>query len=391
MRGRLCRIDQGYFNPRSPYGERPKACRRSQSALQFQSTLPLRGATIHAVVVACIRQISIHAPLAGSDFSAHYRGFFQKKFQSTLPLRGATPDRVQLAHLVIISIHAPLAGSDMTRPRILISQSDFNPRSPCGERREFVVSNISSQQFQSTLPLRGATRWCDCRWPHSVISIHAPLAGSDKSGKAIIRYLRYFNPRSPCGERPFSFHLVQCLVDISIHAPLAGSDVTNGRITVLSQFQSTLPLRGATIRSHDINPILAISIHAPLAGSDETCCWKSFVPLNFNPRSPCGERRAGRFRARSPRCYFNPRSPCGERQLNDEAVYVAYQFQSTLPLRGATRTGTRTMWRRCYFNPRSPCGERPHHGNTTCATRKFQSTLPLRGATRICKTHIIDM
>ena len=43
-------------------------------------------------------------------------------------------------------------------------------------------------------------------------------------------------------------------------------------------------------------------------------------PKNFNPRSPCGERRSvHRFVGITP-FYFNPRSPCGERphSRNDE-------------------------------------------------------------------------
>ena len=33
----------------------------------FQSTLPLRGATVHALALRLVVDISIHAPLAGSD------------------------------------------------------------------------------------------------------------------------------------------------------------------------------------------------------------------------------------------------------------------------------------------------------------------------------------
>ena len=100
---------------------------------------------------------------------------------------------------------------------------------------------------------------------------------------------------------------------------------------------------------------------------------------DFNPRSPCGERRrrcAGRGSGRD----FNPRSPCGERPLPPSAPQPTATFQSTLPVRGATgRRGCHSVsldisihapragsdqpdfsgnLRRCNFNPRSPCGER---------------------------------
>ena len=56
----------------------------------FQSTLPVRGAT-----------------LVYSDFSQ------VAKFQSTLPVRGATPLSVAVLGPYSISIHAPREGSDV--------------------------------------------------------------------------------------------------------------------------------------------------------------------------------------------------------------------------------------------------------------------------------------
>ena len=56
---------------------------------------------------------------------------------------------------------------------------------------------------------------------------------------------------------------------ISIHAPRAGSDVPRGCcVTIAIKFQSTLPVRGAT-GDEDLCPDCKnISIHAPRAGSD---------------------------------------------------------------------------------------------------------------------------
>ena len=91
------------------------------------------------------------------------------------------------------------------------------------------------------------------------------------TGWLLMRF--YFNPRSPCGERPrgltgkprltlISIHAPRAGSDdeledstykyegISIHAPRAGSDGSNLRFFVTSiSFQSTLPVRGAT-REH---------------------------------------------------------------------------------------------------------------------------------------------
>ncbi len=134
--GVLVVIAIGYnFNPRSPHGERPRAVPTSTSFRRFQSTLPARGATQHFRGVAA----------AGSVF------------QSTLPARGAT----------------------RRHQRCREGLSDFNPRSPHGERLVSRSAGCINTRFQSTLPARGAT-------PSS------PLLRQRSTN---------FNPRSPHGER----------------------------------------------------------------------------------------------------------------------------------------------------------------------------------------------
>ena len=125
--------------------------------------------------------------------------------------------------------------------------------------------------FQSTLPGWGATA----------------AAGSG------VRYIHYFNPRSPDGERQGSARARLGVLPISIHAPRMGSDVA---------------LRYRVARR------MVISIHAPRMGSDRS------------RRAPC-----------SPLQNFNPRSPDGERPYRHKSQRVAKRrFQSTLPGWGAT-------------------------------------------------------
>ena len=103
-----------------------------------------------------------------------------------------------------------------------------------------------------------------------IISIHAPLAGSDKQSSRVMFIFANFNPRSPRGERreteitlivggnfnprsPRGERRLPGLCapmssGISIHAPLAGSDgVPPVCVRVPATFQSTLPSRGATV------------------------------------------------------------------------------------------------------------------------------------------------
>ena len=126
----------------------------------------------------------------------------------------------------------------------------FNPRTPCGVRRPRLTAHcrrMITKRFQSTHPLRGATRF--------------PLP--------LCRGECYFNPRTPCGVRPLCVCALTLCVWISIHAPLAGCDsktVCKRRRSFV--FQSTHPLRGATFFARSTNDASVISIHAPLAGCD---------------------------------------------------------------------------------------------------------------------------
>ena len=57
--------------------------------------------------------------------------------------------------------------------------------------------------------------------------------------------------------------------------------------------------------------------------------------MDFNPRSPWGERLAGYARNKKS-LDFNPRSPWGERRGGVADFIVHGRFQSTLPVGGAT-------------------------------------------------------
>ena len=138
-------------------------------------------------------------------------------------------------------------GCDVALVALLIFYPDFNPRTPCGVRIDFVDNHLYVGVFKSKRTLQGATRLpcrpCSCR----CISIHAPLAGRDDA----IRTLK----------------------------------------TVEAEFQSTHPLRGATVADHAAIRIGDISIHAPLAGRDSGDPTHRSAPPYFNPRTPCGVRR----------------------------------------------------------------------------------------------------
>ena len=171
-----------YFNPRSPHGER----------------------LLRVVQKLNVLRISIRAPRTGSDNIADQVDGSSVPFQSTLPARGATTGRWAAES-------AP---------------SDFNPRSPHGER----------------LP-----RWGSAVGG-AVISIHAPRTGSDiRLTKTICRPNIGFQSTLPARGATPTHDFQSCALHISIHAPRTGSDV---RFTLYYMI------------------LIYISIHAPRTGSD---------------------------------------------------------------------------------------------------------------------------
>ena len=152
-------------------------------------------------------------------------------------------------------------------------QGDFNPRSPCGERRLIRLYCGSRANISIHAPRAGSDSAYLRRDLMFVrISIHAPRAGSDFSGSTFTRSssISIHAPRAGSDEKRVL--LRGAPGDISIHAPRAGSDgITAVCKYYLCIFQSTLPVRGATISGRRMLPL----------------------DFYFNPRSPCGERRFG--------------------------------------------------------------------------------------------------
>ena len=125
---------------------------------------------------------------------------------------------------------------------------------------------------------------------------------------------------------------------ISIHAPHAGRDqLFFPTLLLLSLFQSTRPMRGATAKRPIGSRIARISIHAPHAGRDCQAAHREPYCTNFNPRAPCGARLDVLFLHALTRCDFNPRTPCGARRFRYVTVAFVWSFQSTRPVRGATK------------------------------------------------------
>ena len=127
-------------------------------------------------------------------------------------------------------------------------------------------------------------------------------------------------------------------------------------------FQSTPPMRGATMANAGIK-------------ADQA---------DFNPRPPCGERQPGTLSGYR-EIYFNPRPPCGERLDTNTGNPIEVVFQSTPPMWGATSSLPAT----CQVLSISI--HAPHVGSDRGLSAfsvmpfVFQSTPPMWGATQSSK------
>ena len=149
---------------------------------------------------------------------------------------------------------------------------------------------------------------------------------------------RHFNPRSPHGERP------------ALTAAVSSGE----------KFQSTLPARGATHQGVLCRcKVRKISIHAPRTGSDGHADAVADVLPRISIHAP----------------------RTGSDLLNPFNIAKQVKFQSTLPARGATLRADGSKSGYTHFNPRSPHGERQVILIVWACASLFQSTLPARGAT----------
>ena len=191
----------------------------------------------------------------------------------------------------IISIHAPHTGRD---PEPGTHRAD--------------------RLFQSTRPIRGAT----------TVTITAPLTNT------------YFNPRAPYGARQVLCVVVVVHHGISIHAPHAGRDHSRGTNRLHGSISIHAPHAGRDFCLHKSSrPSVAISIHAPHAGRD---------PVHRRARAAVCISIHAPHAGRDPLAqlpynvgpYFNPRAPCGARRAPSADRSITATFQSTRPMRGAT-------------------------------------------------------
>ena len=130
---------------------------------------------------------------------AHFAGI---TFQSTRPMRGATISIFM--YLVKPSNFNPRApcGARLGWGLTDSNPINFNPRAPCGARLIGAKRLATKNAISIHAPHAGRDylQYAHPPRPHA-ISIHAPHAGRDNPLLPQARARRNFNPRAPCGAR----------------------------------------------------------------------------------------------------------------------------------------------------------------------------------------------
>ena len=172
-------MESQYFNPRAPYGARPSACLPPVRYTYFNPRAPY-----------------------GARLISELKQSVELLFQSTRPIRGATYICfLSPSTLINFNPRAPYGARHVGHNSSDDLAQNFNPRAPYGARLPYWAKTFNSFKFQSTRPIRGATRSSPVITSNQFISIHAPHTGRDTTtGFRMIRFA-HFNPRAPYGAR----------------------------------------------------------------------------------------------------------------------------------------------------------------------------------------------
>ena len=192
--------------------------------------------------------ISIHAPRTGSDLAGKRGEETSILFQSTLPARGATTVRGAIDEVYEFQSTLPARGATVRRVMSVPASTNFNPRSPHGERR----------------------------------NLHSILLSSVRA---------HFNPRSPHGERLDAALNEVGYLEFQSTLPARGATVLAAKFAVSHFISIHAPRTRSDTEVRTMELEYIISIHAPRTGSDPAASQSQPAASNFNPRSPHGERR----------------------------------------------------------------------------------------------------
>ena len=236
----------------------------SVTSTVFQSTPPVKAATVKSIKYCTYSGISIHAAREGGDEEKERESWHSH-----------------------ISIHAAREGGDLVKSSPAVPTTIFQSTPPVKAATQQVDTAERFKQFQSTPPVKAATRVREYYAFPDEISIHAAREGGD-----VLDFYEYLGAA------------------ISIHAAREGGDGGLFYLMFFSfAFQSTPPVKAATPTTANRKIKSRISIHAAREGGDCAKRGKSILPqlISIHAAREGGDPKA-RFILLS-HFNFNPRRP----------------------------------------------------------------------------------
>ena len=198
--------------------------------------------------------------------------------------------------------------------------------------------------------------------PGTYFNPRAPYGARRRPKMPIAPPISNFNPRAPYGARLPPSPGTQPGTVFQSTRPIRGATFIGvGACVSGLLFQSTRPIRGATPPFAGIAPVMNISIHAPHTGRDHR--------TEIHPRRISGD--------------FNPRAPYGARPNFADAISYPMDISIHAPHTGRDGAWAMDIVNRVLISIHAPHTGRDFGGLGTVALEAiFQSTRPIRGATR---------
>ena len=214
-----------------------------------------------------------------------------------------------------------------------------------------------------------------------IISIHAPRVGRDAFAPSVPDMFPYFNPRAPCGARPWRYEPGLILRYFNPRAPCGARHCYRP----LSRFGGTISIHAPRVGRDlfflkKVLTNLGISIHAPRVGRDfwqpnlarSAEIFQSTRPVWGATKVPLCFAESSVFQSTRPVwgatnltkivytiIMISIHAPRVGRDLaKDVKNEQDSKFQSTRPVWGATTVGIADTIGLSNFNPRAPCGAR---------------------------------
>ena len=163
-----------------------------------------------------------------------------------------------------ISIHVPRVEDDIRGCKPHCQRRDFNPRPPCGGRRELFVDARDLQQ----------------------ISIHVPRVEDDNVLQGKKSTVQHFNPRPPCGGRRKKSRGKILTKRFQSTSPVWRTTFRRSESHAYLQFQSTSPVWRTTANTDKEHKARVISIHVPRVEDDNYDAVAGASGSTFQSTSP---------------------------------------------------------------------------------------------------------